>query len=233
MLCLDLDEASTLFDSRWLWSTRRMAPARFCRNDYLGDPTTPLADAVRDLVAERLDRAPNGPIRLLAQPRYFGLCFNPIAIYFCYEPGGQELDALVLEVTNTPWGERRAYLLDARCAERVGGRLCFEFDKQMHVSPFVPMEITYRLSIGSPGSRLNVQLDALDRTGQTVVDATLVLERRPISGRSLAWALARYPWMTAQILLAIYFEAARLWWKGAPLFDHPHSTPSDLQDAHA
>jgi DUF1365 family protein len=37
----------------------------------------------------------------------------------------------------------------------------------------------------------------------------------------MAWALLRYPMMTAQVLAAIYYHAARLKLKGIPFFDHP------------
>ena len=53
MVYLDLDELDTVFRSRWLWSTRRAAPARFDRRDHMGDPDQPLADEVRSLVERR------------------------------------------------------------------------------------------------------------------------------------------------------------------------------------
>ncbi len=147
MMYLDLDELPELFDGRWLWSARQRAVARYCRQDYLGDPRVPLADAVRELVAERLGRPVTGPVRLLAQLRYFGYCFNPIALYFCYGSQGRALEAVVAEVNNTPWGERFQYVLDASAAGESAGRQRFQFEKQMHVSPFVPMDIRYRLAL--------------------------------------------------------------------------------------
>ena len=36
-----------------------------------------------------------------------------------------------------------------------------------------------------------------------------------------AWALARFPFMTGQVVFGIYWQALRLWFKGAPVFDHP------------
>ena len=94
---------------------------RFRRSDYLGDPAVPLADAVRALVAERLGSAPQGPIRLLTHLRTFGHCFNPVSFYYCFAADGERLEAIVAEVTNTPWGERHAYVLprgDADAASR-------------------------------------------------------------------------------------------------------------------
>ena len=78
-----------------------------------GRSRAPLDAAVRTLVAERLGSAPQGPIRLLTHLRTFGHSFNPVSFYYCFAPDGERLEAIVAEVTNTPWGERHAYVLDA------------------------------------------------------------------------------------------------------------------------
>ena len=110
---------------------------RFRRRDYLGDPAVPLADAVRALVADRTGAAPDGPIRLLTNLRTLGRCFNPVSFYYCFDRD-ERLEAVVAEVTNTPWGERHAYVLTG------GGRvLRGEHKKAMRVSPFMGMEQRY------------------------------------------------------------------------------------------
>ena len=50
------------------------------------------------------------------------------------------MQAMIAEVTNTPWGERRPTCSSAR---RRRTRCAGSFDKQMHVSPFMPMEQSY------------------------------------------------------------------------------------------
>ncbi len=129
MVYLDLDELPECFDGRLLWSARRPALAWFRRADHLGDPRTPLADAVRELVAERTGTRPEGPIRLLTHLRYFGHCFNPVSFYYCYDghdgnggggAGGERLSAVVAHVTNTPWGESHSYVLGADGAAEHG-----------------------------------------------------------------------------------------------------------------
>ncbi|MEA2323929.1 MAG: uncharacterized protein QOD81_3779, partial [Solirubrobacteraceae bacterium] len=103
---VDLDELPDLLGGRL--ASPRPGIVRFRRADYLGDPATPLGDAVRGLVAERTGRDPGGPVRLLTQLRTLGHCFNPVSFYYCFD-GEDRMQAMVAEVTNTPWGERHAY----------------------------------------------------------------------------------------------------------------------------
>ncbi|MEZ5583197.1 MAG: DUF1365 domain-containing protein [Candidatus Competibacteraceae bacterium] len=216
MLYLDLAELSTVFEGRWLWSTRRWAPARFLREDHFGDPNRPLDDCVRDYVEAQIGHRPRGPIRLLTHLRYFGYCFNPISIYYCFDAAGQRVDALVAEVSNTPWGERHCYVLDSATADRHR----YRFTKAMHVSPFMPMALDYTWRCNEPGSRLGVHMEVF-QDGATLFNATLALRRRPITGRNLALLWVQFPCMTGKVIAAIYWEALRLWCKRIPTFANP------------
>lgn len=113
LMYLDLDELPTLFRERWLWSCERFNVATFRRRDHFGDTAVPLSESVRALVEARTGRRPLGPIRLLTHLRYFGYCFNPLSVYFCFDPEDEHLEAVVAEVSNTPWGERHCYVLPA------------------------------------------------------------------------------------------------------------------------
>jgi hypothetical protein len=237
MVYLDLDELPRCFDGRLLWSARRPALAWFRRADHLGDPRTPLADAVRELVAQRTGTRPDGPIRLLTHLRYFGHCFNPVSFYYCYDAAaaGERLSAVVAHVTNTPWGESHSYVLGADGAtdhgstSLLGGRS----DKRLHVSPLMGMEHTYDWRVSEPAERLSVHIEshrngpATAEGASAVFDATLALERRELSGRELARALARYPFLTMRIVARIYTHALSLRLRGARYFPHPHKAGAD------
>ena len=212
----DLDELPELLDEIPLWSARGRAPAQFRRSDYLTPAELPLAEAVRELVAERLGRVPEGPVRLLASPRFWGHTSNPVAFYYLHGAGPSEpIEALVAEVTNTPWGERTSYVL-----EPGPEGLCGSFAKAMHVSPFMPMEQTYHWRASDPGARLSVALSN-HQQGRQVFEAGVELRRREISRATMLGLLTRYPPMTAATSARIYWNALKLKLKGAPYFSHP------------
>jgi uncharacterized protein len=223
MVYLDLDELPELFDGRRLWSARGPAVAWFRRGDHLGDPHTPLAEAVRALVSERTGKRPEGPIGLLTHLRYFGHCFNPVSFYYCHDRPGGRVSAVVAHVTNTPWGESHSYVMpvahtaDHGTVALIEGRV----EKRLHVSPLMGMEHVYDWRLTEPGERLSVHIESLDPHGQSVFDATLALRRREITACSLASALARYPFLTMRIVTRIYAHALRLRLRGASYFPHP------------
>ncbi len=220
MLYLDLDELGEAFRGRWLWSVGRRNLAAFHRCDYHGDPARPLDECVRETVERLGGRRPAGPIRLLAHLRYFGYCFNPVSFYYCYAADGTTLEHVLAEITNTPWKERHAYLLPVDGAEAHGSALHWRFDKAFHVSPFLPMQREYDWRLQPPGEHLRIHMDVL-QDGRPDFDATLVLERRPLDGPTLARCLAGYPAMTLRVLLAIHWQAFLIWCKRNPVYDHP------------
>lgn len=222
MAWLDLAELPGLFDGYWLWSARRPALAWFRRRDYLAPHDRPLAEVARDLVEAHLGRRPAGAVRLLTHLRYFGFCFNPVSFYYCYDAAGA-LDAIIAEVTNTPWGERHEYVLDVGAARRSAagtGAHAFSFPKAFHVSPFLPMDMHYEWRLDEPGEHLNVHIRN-ERDGRHVFDATLALARQPISSASLAHALVSYPFMTAKVVVMIHWQALKLLAKRTPFYPHP------------
>ena len=93
---------------------------------------------------------------------------------------------MIAEVTNTPWGERHAYVLD-------GGQGTVA--KRMHVSPFMGMEQSYRVVASEPGSRLALRIREIvrGRPRRARGGAVPSLRRVELSPRSMTRATLAYP----------------------------------------
>jgi DUF1365 family protein len=186
---------------------------RFDRRDFMGDPARPLADCVRDRVGEETTR-PRGPVRLLTTLRSFGHSFNPASLYYCFDEADL-LQAVAIEVTNTPWRERHTYVVPCGPEHTTTATLT----KRLHVSPFLDMDHTYNFTLRPPGATLFVNIDNL-QDDERVFDATLRLERRPFDGATLRRIALRYPSPGRRNLALIYAHAAALSARGVKLRGH-------------
>jgi len=220
MMYLDLAELDHLFQGRVFWSVGRPTLAGFRRRDYLGEPSLPLDTAVRNLVQERLGVRPEGPIRMLTHLRYLGHNFNPVTFYYIFDPVEQKVVTIVANITNTPWHERYSYVLDA--TKNVGTReeKRYQFAKRFHVSPFLDMDMEYDWRFSEPGDKLRVQMINFRRETK-LFEANLDLKRRKLNGSNLARVLVSYPPITLKAVAGIYWQALRLWVKGATFYPHP------------
>ena len=211
MPLLDLDELPDVLDRHPLWSARRPALVRWRRRDFLGDPELPLAEAARELVRERIGSAPTGPVRLLAGLRFAGHAFNPISLLYLHgESGGVE--AVIAEVTNTPWGERHAYVLEG------GARDGRQADARLAVHGHGAELPRRRLASRARGSRCGSRTV---EEGRAVHEAALSLQRVELSRRSMTRAMLAYPAAGLTTLARIYSHAARLRLKGLRPVPHP------------
>ena len=220
LLALDLDTLAHAFDGIPFASVERPNLVSLRRRDYLGAADVPLVDAVRARAREACPDLRAGPITLLTQPRVLGFVFNPVSFYLLHEPEGEGLQAIVAEITNTPWNERHAYALEVARAERDGERLRFRFDKAFHVSPFMEMEVEYVWDFTVVGERLEVGMSCR-RAGREVFRADLRAEREPLTAGALARAMLVQPALSLSAFAAIYVQALRLRLKGAAFHVHP------------
>ncbi|HEV3199790.1 MAG TPA: DUF1365 domain-containing protein [Bryobacteraceae bacterium] len=197
--------------NRWNW-------ASFDERDHFGDPRTPLRQRLADNAAASGLTLPDGRIFLLTHLRYLGYNFNPISFFYCYD-STERLQMVLAEVNNT-FGEGHNYWLSPANQRPANKALRYQCPKAMHVSPFMDMQLDYDFVLTPPAERLTAHMNTLEG-GHSIFDATLSLERRPWTAKSLMRALARHPWMTAKIIAAIHWEALRLYMKRVPVFTHP------------
>jgi len=215
---LDLDQLESTFARSRLWSLHRPNLVRLQRKDFLSPHERPLIEAVRERVATELGFVPSGSIRMLTHLRQWGMCFNPVTFYFCEHGSG--LGAIVADVHNTPWNERRAYVLDAR--SQSGPEYQFKFDKDFHVSPFLPMTVGYDWRFRVGDERIDVHM-LLIRRGTECLRVGLSVALQPMTTRAMTLMPLRFPFLTLRVVAGIYWQAFRLWAKGIPFHPHPES----------
>lgn len=223
MVYLDLNELDDFFSlSRW-WSHINWALARFKRSDFHGDKTQSLQSAVKHTVEQKLGFKPAGPVRMLANLRYFGYIMNPLVVYYCFDKQGENLEAIVAEVNNTPWNEKHPYVLDCRKSALTpvdttadeAKQHAHQFEKAFTVSPFNPVNMTYQWQSSVPAKQLSVHIQNI-LAGQQVFEASLMLTREEVTARNLRKCLIQYPFFTVKVITAIYWQALKLFVKGVP-----------------
>ena len=225
---LDLDELPRLDREVFGFGHNRRALTSFHDRDHLGDAARPVREKLADWLSGLGTDLGDSRVMLLTNLRVLGYVFNPVSYFYCLAPDGS-LRYVVAEVGNT-FGETYCYLLDD--AEPMGGEAVrSRREKAFHVSPFMPIDgISYDWILTPPRDRLTVHIDEFD-DGEKYFDATLLLERRPLTSASLAGALLRYPHMTARTIGLIHWQALRLWLKRAPFFRKPAPPENGLEVA--
>ena len=208
-ICLNLDELETIQQSSRLFSVNRFNLFSFHEKDH-GTGSGALRDQITQLLNERGCQSATAHIKLLCYPRILGYTFNPLSVYFCYNADGL-LEVILYEVSNT-FGQRHTYLLPANLDET--GHVRHKCDKQMYVSPFMPMDTGYSFRIQPPGDRVAVNIRQTDRIGgKAILHATFGGKRSELSDKGLLKAFLTYPLMTLKVITAIHWEALRLWRK--------------------
>jgi uncharacterized protein len=206
-----LDELEALEAESRLFSASGAAPLRYRRQDFLAPSDVPLAEAVAQALVAGGRPAPRGRIALLAHLRTLGWQFNPLSLYLAFDEDGA-VESLVAEVENTPWHERHPYV--------VGPPGTHDFAKELHVSPFLPMGLDYRLDYDAPDERLRVRLEVAEQ-GQRRFVAALEGRRRPLDRAGIRRLLLRHPLGAQRVTAGIYAQAGHLVFKRAPYHPHP------------
>jgi uncharacterized protein len=226
MLFLDLAEIPSLVGSRRLISDRPRHLFSFLARDHLSGQGD-LDSELRSLVEQQTSVRPQGRICLLTQLRYFGYYFSPLNLFYVYSADDNQVESVVAEVNNTPWGERHCYVL-WHGNQTDSKSLRYQHPKQLHVSPFMDMEMSYRWRIQQPSDHLSISLENTQED-RRLFAASLNLRRRELNRTQLRWMSLRYPLMTGQIIAAIHFQALKLWWKKCPVYHHPSKSKPLIQ----
>lgn len=213
-LKLDGEELTTLSHELKYFSAEGKARVRFKREDYLGDPSLSLRQAVLNRMIELNDGTPlSGDVFMLGQLRMWGWYFSPVNFYYLRNTDGK-FTHMLAEVSNTPWNERHHYLVNLDTQD--------DTPKAFHVSPFNPMDMTYKWSISQPSTRLSLAMDCVRSDKE--FSAGINLTKFTLDNANLTQALKRIPSMTIKTVAGIYWHALKLLLKRTPLYTHPEKS---------
>ena len=218
-LALDLSEIDRVAGRLRLFGHNRIAVLALHDRDHWSPAATDLAASVRAHL-RTVGHEPEGwRITFIATPRVLGYQFNPASFYLCRDGSGA-LRVVIVEVHNTH-AERRLYTLHP---ERQGSAWVDEMDKDFYVSPFIDMEAHYRVRVQDDPQTLRI---AITETvgGETLLTASVVLQRLRLTDRTLARVLVSTPFATHKTIAAIHLHAWRLWRRGIPFQRHSKVTP--------
>jgi DUF1365 family protein len=221
-LLLDIDRLEETARRTRLFSIDRFNLFSFRRRDH--GPRN--GGSLRAWAEERL-RGENielhgGSILLLATPRIFGYAFNPISLWYCHDDSGS-LRAVICEVRNT-FGEYHTYVVTERVEE---GALEDHTEKRFHVSPFMALAGGYDFRITAPADEYLLHIDYSD--GETrLLTAVESGRRRQLTDRALLRIIATMPFVTFKIMVAIHWQALKLWLRGATFHPHPGRSRKEI-----
>ena len=219
MVWLDVDKLDELMRISPFASRNRFNWVSYDDRDHFGDPSLTLRERLNaDALADGIDVS-KCQIFMLTHLRYLGYNFNPVSFFYCFDSSGR-IEAVLAEVNNT-FGETKNYWLDSSSVLASGEDLRrHRVHKEMHVSPFMSMDMDYTFAFSKPGDELLIKMQTIDKSG-AFFDATLEMDRREWSSASLHRTLLEFPFMTAKVVLAIHWQALRLLLKKIPVFSHP------------
>jgi uncharacterized protein len=207
---LDLDEINALEQQVSGFSTKRWSPVRFHRGDYLDNTSVSLKQNALQRMSALAGRELSGKVFMLGQLRMWGWYFSPVNFYYLRQDNGQ-FSHMLAEVSNTPWNERHCYLVDLAKQQ--------DCPKAFHVSPFNPMDMTYRWQVSQPGEKLTLSLSCIKENKH--FDANLDLNKRELNSNTLFNVLLSIPSMVIKTVAGIYWQALKLFIKGMPIYSHP------------
>ena len=207
-LLLDLSEIENLGKKIKFFSYNKFNILSFYDVDHGPRDGSSLVNWVKNTLLNAKINVGSGTIKLLCYPRFFGYVFNPLSIFYCYNENSQ-LKAILYEVKNT-FNEQHTYVF---AASPHSDLILHKCDKKFYVSPFMEMKTFYNFRLINPGKNLNIFIKQRDNEG-TLLTACQVGKKIEMSSKNLLIQFLKHPLMSFKVILAIHFEALRLWMKG-------------------
>ena len=207
----DLDELKDLEKKISIFSLNKFNVFSFYNKDHGNRDGSDIKNWVKNNLKKFNINFEVSKIKLLCFPRIFGYVFNPLSIFYCYNEKS-ELRAILYEVKNT-FNEQHTYIFQVKNNSKIITQSC---NKKFYVSPFMEMETSYNFRLSEPKETLSVFIKQKDNDGM-LLSACQIGKKEQISTKRLLVNFLKHPMMTIKIIMAIHFEALRLWKKGVKL----------------
>ena len=209
-LLIDLDEIKEINNNLNLFSYNRFNLISFFDKDHGNRDGSNVKEWVKENLIKKKIKFQNIRVEILCYPRILGYVFNPLSILYVYN----EKDALIsifYEVKNT-FGEQHTYIFETQDQKIIKNKC----DKKFYVSPFIDMECEYNFSVTKPGDSISVIINQNDKEGKLLF-ASQDGKSQDLTSKNLLLNYLRHPLMTFKVIVAIHYEAFKLWFKKVKL----------------
>ncbi len=211
--CVDLDELEQLDKVALIGINRSSIYSLRSSDHYHQDAKqTDIKTNILQYIREQGNNAPIGQIKLITHLRTFGYQFNPVSFYFAYSPSGK-INCAVAEVANTYNEQKMYYLPHSRLKNN---HFRDTQIKQFYISPFSDLETSLIFDLCHPGEDLSVHINESDSEGVYFYSG-MTGKRVELTSESLILNTLRFPWVTAQVILSIHWQALKLFLKKVPV----------------
>ena len=207
-LLIDLSELETLDKQVNFFSYNKFNWISFYDKDHGDRDGSSLINWVQKNLRKNNISTENIKIKILCYPRIFGFVFNPLSVFYVYN-SNENLISILYEVKNT-FGEQHTYIFKVTKDSNLIQNNC---SKKFHVSPFIEMNCNYFFRLLKPGNKISVIIDQYDSEDK-ILYASQDGIRSDFDTKHLIKSYLKHPIMTFKIILAIHFEAFKLWAKG-------------------